>query len=146
MNDPLFINEDFAWRDGLPMCSMVKTGDFLWLSGITARDENGKLVGPGDIAIQARQIFTNMRRVLALAGRDLTSIIRLTNYLTTPMDDMEHTRRYWAVRQEFLGNHKPASTGVRVASLMMPDMVIEIDAVAYAPGATISPKAKILNA
>jgi enamine deaminase RidA (YjgF/YER057c/UK114 family) len=146
MSDPLFINEDFPWRDGLPMCSMVKAGDFLWLSGITARDESGKLVGPNDIQAQARQIFTNMQRVLALAGRDLTSVIRLTNYLTTPMNDMEFTRKYWIVRQEFLGNHRPASTGVRVASLMMPEMLIEIDAVAYAPNATLSPKARILNA
>jgi 2-iminobutanoate/2-iminopropanoate deaminase len=145
MNEPLLINEDFRWRDDLPMCSMVKAGDFLWLSGQTARGEDGKLVGPGDIQVQARQIFTNMRRVLGLAGCNLTSIIRLTNYLTTPMNDMEFTRKYWEVRQEFFGGHKPASTGVRVASLMLPDMVIEIDAVAYAPNAVISPKAKILN-
>src|SRR5690348_3707787 len=119
MNEPLLINEDFRWRDDLPMCSMVKTGDFLWLSGQTARGEDGKLVGPGDIRAQARQIFTIMRRILGLAGCNLTSIIRLTNYLTTPMNDMEFTRKYWEVRQEFFGNHKPASTGVRVASLML---------------------------
>jgi enamine deaminase RidA (YjgF/YER057c/UK114 family) len=124
---------------------MVKAGDFLWLTGQVALDEAGNVVGPGDIQAQARQVFTNMRRVLGLAGCDLTSVIRLTNYLTTPMDDMAITRKYWEVRKEFFGNHRPASTGVKVAALMMPELLIEVDAIAYAPKVTLTPDAKIIN-
>lgn len=145
MQDPLFIRDDWRWSDDKPMCYMVKAGDFLWLTGQVALDENGKVVGPGDIRAQTRQVFTNMRRVLGLAGCDLTSVIRLTNYLTTPMTDMVETRKYWEVRREFFGNHRPASTGVRVAALMLPELMIEIDAVAYAPNVVLSPDARLLN-
>lgn len=146
MNDPLFLRDDFRWREDSPMCHMVKAGDFLWLSGQVPLDENGKVVGAEDIQAQARQVFTNMRRVLGLAGCDLTSVIRLTNYLTVPFDDMEQIHKYWDVRREFFGTHRPASTGVRVAALMLPDLLIEIDAIAYAPNAVISPSAVVLNA
>ena len=146
MNDPLFLRDDFRWREDLPMCHMVKAGDFLWLSGQVPLDENRKVVGAEDIQAQARQVFTNMRRVLGLAGCDLTSVIRLTNYLTVPFDDMEQIHKYWDVRREFFGTHRPASTGVRVAALMLPDLLIEIDAIAYAPNAVISPSAVVLNA
>lgn len=118
---------------------MVKAGDFLWLSGQTGTDEEGNLVGVGDIRAQARQVFTNVRRLLGLAGCDLTSVIRLTTYLTTPMTDMVFTQQYWEVRREFFGKHLPASTGVQVAALMLPDMLVEVDVVAYAPNAVVQP-------
>jgi enamine deaminase RidA (YjgF/YER057c/UK114 family) len=125
---------------------MVKAGDFLWLSGIVALDENRKVVGAGDIQAQARQVFAIMRRVLSLASCDLTSVIRLTNYLTVSFDDMEQTNKYWDVRREFFGTHRPASTGVKVAALMLPELLIEIDAIAYAPNVVINPSAVIPNA
>jgi len=146
MNDPLFFKDDTRWREDSPMCHMVKAGDFLWLSGIAALDENRKVVGAGDIQAQARQVFTIMRRVLSLAGCDLTSVIRLTNYLTVSFGDMEQTNKYWDVRREFFGTHRPASTGVKVAALILPELLIEIDAIAYAPNVVINPSAVILNA
>ena len=146
MSDPLFLKDDIRWRENQPMSHMVKAGDFLWLSGIVSLDENRKVVGGGDIQAQTRQVFTIMRRVLGLAGCDLTSVIRLTNYLTVSFDDMEQINKYWDVRREFFGTHRPASTGVKVAALMFPELLIEIDAVAYAPNAVIDPSAVILNA
>ena len=145
MQDPLFIRDDWRWSDDKPMCYMVKAGDFLFLTGQVALDEKGNVVGPGDIAAQARQVFTNMRRVLRLAGCDLTSVIRLTNYLTTSRSDMVATRAYWDVRREFFGNHRPASTGVKVAALMLPELLIEIDAIAYAPKIELSSDARLLD-
>lgn len=143
MDDPLFFKDDIRWREESPMSHMVKAGDFLWLSGIVALDEHRKVVGAGDIQTQTRQIFTIMRRVLGLAGCDLTSVIRLTNYLTVSFDDMEQTNKYWAIRREFFGTHRPASTGVKVAALIYPELLIEIDAIAYAPQAVINSSALI---
>jgi 2-iminobutanoate/2-iminopropanoate deaminase len=145
MKDPLFLRAGWHWDDGYPMCHMVKAGDFLWLTGQVAFDEDGRIVGPGDIQAQARQVFTNMRRVLDVVGCDLTSVIRLTSYLTTPMTDMEVTRKYWDVRQEFFGDHRPASTGIRVAGLMLPEMMIEVDAIAYAPNAAVHQDAQVIK-
>ena len=146
MNDPLLFKDAVRWREDLPMSHMVKAGDFLWLSGIVALDENRNVVGAGDIQAQSRQVFTIMRRVLNLAGCDLTSVIRLTNYLTVSFDDMEQTNKYWDVRREFFGTHRPASTGVKVAALIFPELLIEIDAIAYAPNPVINPSAVIPNA
>jgi 2-iminobutanoate/2-iminopropanoate deaminase len=145
MNSPVFLADNRHWDEAKPMCHLVKAGDFLWLSGIVAYDEEGNVVGPGDIRAQSRQVFTNMQRRLGLVGCDLTSVIRLTTYLTTPMTDMAFTRQHWEVRREFFGEHRPASTGVQVAALMLPDMLVEVDAVAYAPNAVAGPEARILN-
>jgi 2-iminobutanoate/2-iminopropanoate deaminase len=145
MSAPVFLRDNRRWNEETPMCHMVKAGDFLWLTGQIAKDEEGNIVGAGDIQAQARQVFTNMRRVLGLVGCDLTSIIRLTTYLTTPMTDMEFTQKYWEVRREFFGSHRPASTGVQVAGLMLPELLVEVDAVAYAPNAVVSPEAIILK-
>jgi 2-iminobutanoate/2-iminopropanoate deaminase len=145
MTAPLFLADNRQWDEAKPMCHLVKAGDFLWLSGIVAYDEEGNVVGPGDLRAQARQIFTNMQRRLGLVGCDLTSVIRLTTYLTTPMTDMKFTKRYWEVRHEFFGAHRPASTGVQVAALMLPELLVEVDAVAYAPNAVAGPEARNLK-
>jgi enamine deaminase RidA (YjgF/YER057c/UK114 family) len=145
MNAPLYLADNRHWDEAKPMCHLVKAGDFLWLSGTVAYDEEGNVVGPGDIRAQARQIFTNMQRRLGLVGCDLKSVIRLTTYLTTPMTDMKFTKQYWEVRHEFFGAHRPASTGVQVAALMLPQLLVEVDAVAYAPNAVVGSEARILN-
>ncbi len=146
MSTPLFFKDARRWSEERPFCHMVKAGDYLWLSGQTATDEDGKLVGVGDIRAQTRQVFTNVRRLLGLVGCDLTAVIRLTTYLTTPMTDMVFTQQYWEVRREFFGSHLPASTGVQVAALMLPEMLVEVDVVAYAPNAVVQPGPWLLNA
>lgn len=146
MSKPTFTAERLHWDETKPMCHVVKAGDFLWMSGIVAFDETGKVVGGNDVGAQARQIFTIMQRRLAMFGCDLTSVIRLTTYLTTPMTDMTFTRKYWDVRQEFFGKHRPASTGMQVAALMLPELLVEVDAVAYAPQATAGDGAVIIEA
>jgi 2-iminobutanoate/2-iminopropanoate deaminase len=137
MNSPLFLRDNRRGSDEVPNCHIVKAGDFLWLSGQVAKDEDGNIVGIGDIGAQSRQIFINIRRLLALVSSDLTSIIRLTTYLTVPPGDIGSTRKYLDVRREFFGDHRPASTGVHVAGLMLPEFLIEVDAVAYAPDAAV---------
>lgn len=144
MKDPVFMRERLV-GDERPFCQIVKAGDFLFLAGQTARDQSGNIVGVGDIQEQARQIFRNIKRILALVDCDLTSIIRLTSYLVPSMATMEFTNKYWEVRREVFGNHRPASTGVQVVALMLPEMLIEVDAIAYAPQAKIGPEAHILN-
>lgn len=133
MADIELIPSEWSWDKDYALTQMVRSGDYLWLSGQIAYDENGNIVGPGDLEAQARQVFTNMRQLLQVAGHDLTSVVRLTNYFAVPSMDMALTRRYWAVKQEFFGGHQPASTGMRVAGLMTPDILLEVDAIAYAP-------------
>lgn len=133
MADLELIRGDWTWDQDYALTQMVRSGDYLWLSGQIAYDEQGQIVGPGDLQAQARQVFTNMRHVLGLAGCDLTSVVRLTNYFAVPKMDMAMTQEYWTVKKEFFGDHQPASTGMQVAGLMTPDILLEVDAIAYAP-------------
>jgi enamine deaminase RidA (YjgF/YER057c/UK114 family) len=98
----------------------------LFVSGITARGEDGKLRAPGDIEGQTRQILQNISNMLADAGADLSDVIRITTYLT----DIRHIERVSRVRREAFGEPPPASTTVGVTGLADPAMLIEIDAVA----------------
>jgi len=112
---------------------LSRSGDYVWLSGQTAHDEAGNLVGVGDFLAQERQVFTNIRNILNRhAGCDLDSIVRLTTYFAIPLN-AEVSRKYWEVRREFFGDKPPASTGIQVAGLVTPETLIEIDAIAYAP-------------
>lgn len=128
-----FLRPDWAWDADYPLTQMVRCGDFLFLSGQVPLDEAGNLVGLGDVRVQSRQVFRNMQEVLALAGCDLTSVIRLTTFFTISLADGDATKAYWEVRKEFFGDHRPASTGMAVRDLIMPGMILEVDAIAYAP-------------
>ncbi|MEO4001913.1 RidA family protein [Mesorhizobium sp. CAU 1732] len=145
MSKAVFISENRPPRTQVPQSQIAKAGDFLFLSGVSARSDDGKVVGHGDIKAQTRQIFTNIQSVLAVVGCDLTDIIRLTTYLATPASDLEAAHKYIDTRMEFFGDHRPASTGVNVAGLMLPEMLVEVDVIAYAPHAVIGPNAKIIG-
>jgi 2-iminobutanoate/2-iminopropanoate deaminase len=133
MSNVSIITKSFAMDGDKPFALLSRAGDYVWLSGQTAHDGAGNLVGVGDIFAQERQVFTNIRDILKRhAGCGLDSIVRLTTYFAVPISK-ELSRRYWEVRREFFGDKPPASTGIHVAGLVTPDTLIEIDAIAYAP-------------
>jgi enamine deaminase RidA (YjgF/YER057c/UK114 family) len=82
-----------------------------------------------DVGDQARHVWRNIREVLASAGMDITDIVQLNMLLLDRADrDAAH-----AVRQEVLGDHRPASTLVYVVGLSRPEWRIEIDFIAARP-------------
>ncbi|OWT54205.1 RidA family protein [Candidimonas nitroreducens] len=106
----------------------IRAGDYIFLSGMTAVDDNRKIVGEGDIAAQARFIYSKISKVLEAAGTDMGSIVETVDYVTT-FDNYEKTAD---VRREVFGDGPyPAATGVKVAELVRPAALIEIRAVAY---------------
>jgi enamine deaminase RidA (YjgF/YER057c/UK114 family) len=123
-----------AWDDSTPLTQGVKVGNLIYLSGQVALDGEGNVVGKGDLVAQTRKCFENIRDVLQLAGASLSDLVKLTTYFTVDIGNPAVTRAYWNVREEFLGSHKPASTGLRVHSLIYPELLLEIDAVAVLPG------------
>ncbi|WP_166021945.1 RidA family protein [Streptomyces chilikensis] len=93
---------------------------------------DGSLVGAGDPEAQARQVFANMRGVLAAAGAGFDDVIKLTYYVV----DAAHIPAVLAVRDEFIDTTRPpASTVVQVAALYRPDLLLEVDALALVPPA-----------
>jgi len=108
----------------------VRAGDLVFVSGIVAVDREGQLVGGADVVAQARQVFQNMREVLAAAGCGFEDVVRVTIYLT----DVDDRPSINPVRQEVFGEARPASTLVEVSRLAVPGAKIEVEAVALLPG------------
>jgi len=106
---------------------VVKVGNTLYVAGQTARDAHGNIVGKGDIAAQAEQVFRNLEACLASVGAGLKDLVKTTVLLTRP-EDLEAFRR---VRERLLpADSLPASTLIVVRQLAHPDYLLEIEAVA----------------
>lgn len=106
----------------------VRAGDFLFVSGMTATDEQRRIVCVGDIAGQARHIYRKIGRILEAAGVGFGAVVETIDYVTT----FEGYEKTAAVRREVFGDGPfPAATGVKVAGLVRPDALIEIRVVAY---------------
>ncbi|MGW8065490.1 RidA family protein [Streptomyces ziwulingensis] len=103
------------------------TGRFVAVSGQLALDEDGGLVGEDDPAAQARQVFENARRCLAAAGATFDDVVKLTFYVT----DTAHPPAIRAARAAHIPDDRlPAASAVRVAGLVRPEFLMEIEAFA----------------
>jgi enamine deaminase RidA (YjgF/YER057c/UK114 family) len=117
------------WPERYTYWPAVLAGNLLFISGTTATDHDNRIVGPGDIAAQTRQIFSKFERLLAEVGATCDDIVETVDYITTT----ENYRATAAVRREFFKRRYPASTGVVVAGLLREGALIEISAVAVLP-------------
>ncbi|ADI08157.1 endoribonuclease L-PSP [Streptomyces bingchenggensis BCW-1] len=106
---------------------VMGSGRMVAVSGQIALDERGELVGAGDPAAQARQVFENLRRCLAAAGATFDDVIKLTYFVT----DVAHLPAVRSVRDEYVDmTHPPASSAVQVAALFRPELLLEVEAFA----------------
>ncbi|MER5918134.1 RidA family protein [Streptomyces sp. NPDC001982] len=106
---------------------VTATGRFVAVSGQLALDEDGKLVGEGDPAAQARQVFENLRRCLAAAGATFEDVVKLTYFVT----DMAYLPAVRAARAAHIPDDRlPASSAVQVAALVAPQFLLEVEAFA----------------
>jgi 2-iminobutanoate/2-iminopropanoate deaminase len=108
------------------MATRMEGGRLLYISGQVAWDAGGNIVGKGDMAMQARQVFQNIRHVLQAAGGDLPNLMKITTYITN-IEDFPAVAE--ARRQVFQGE-LPASTLIVVKSLFHPDFLIEVEGIA----------------
>ncbi len=105
-----------------------RVGDLLLISGQAAIDENGALVGIGDFDAQAEQVFRNLQRVLEAGGSGLDRVVKVTIFLT----DMANFPKIVELRGTWFTPPYPADTIVEVTSLALPELEIEIEAIAVA--------------
>ncbi|MFC8432962.1 RidA family protein [Streptomyces sp. NPDC057253] len=106
-------------------------GRFVAISGQVPLDEDGRLVGEGDPGAQARQVFENLRRCLAAAGATFDDVVKLT-YFVTDLAAMPALR---AARAEHIPDDRlPAASAVRVAGLVRPEFLMEVEAFAVLAG------------
>ncbi|MFD9129498.1 RidA family protein [Kitasatospora sp. NPDC059571] len=103
------------------------SGRLVAVSGQLALDEHGELVGRDDPAAQARQVFANIGRCLAAAGADFRDVVKLTFFVT----DTAFLPALRAARDEVVDTARPpASSAVRVAGLIAPEFLLEVEALA----------------
>ena len=121
--------EEYSLAGGVPPIShytdAVRFGDTLYISGLAPLDANLNVVSD-DVAEQTRNLFEQMKAILALAGADFRNVLRVTVYLT----DVNDRTKINPVRQEYFGETRPASTLIEVAALAIPGMKVEIEAIA----------------
>lgn len=106
----------------------VRAGNIIFLSGQLPLGPDGEVVG-SDITAQAHQCFKNIRDILQRAGGEMTDIVKLTTYFSVDITQGA-SQEYWAVRKQYFGSYKPASTGVRIDQLLYPTCLLEIEAIA----------------
>jgi len=106
---------------------VIKAGNTVYIAGQIAVDHDSHVVGRGDITAQATQVFENLQRALTAAGADWSHLAKITIYAT----DAGFRNPITDVRRRYLGSPVPVtSTFVVVAGLALPELLVEIDAVA----------------
>ncbi len=125
------ISTNTPWEPIVGYSRLVRAGDIVAVSGTTATDERGLIVGAGQMYVQARQALVNIRAALERAGLAMHHVIRTRMFVT----DMGRFAEAARAHKEFFTDSPPASTVVEVCRLANPDMMIEIEADAYAGAA-----------
>jgi 2-iminobutanoate/2-iminopropanoate deaminase len=105
-----------------------RVGDLVFVSGQGAIDEDGQIVGVGDFDAQAEQVFRNLARVLEAGGSSLSRVVKVTIFLT----DMSNFGKIVELRGKWFTPPYPADTIVEVSSLALPELEVEIEAIATA--------------
>jgi len=127
------------WEPVAAYSRAVRAGDFVAVSGTTAIDERGLVVGGGQMYVQARQTLLNIRRVLERLGLSMRDVVRTRMFVTdiTRFDDAARAHR------EFFADSPPATSMIEVKRFVHPDMLIEIEADAYAGASAPAASAKV---
>jgi 2-iminobutanoate/2-iminopropanoate deaminase len=124
------------WSMPVPFSQGWRVGNLVFVGGQISADSSGRTIGVGNIEVQTRNVFNNIRRVLQEAGGDMKDIVKFNTYYVFEGRGDELTS-YWEkmtrVRMEFFEEPGPCGTGVRVVGLAYPDLLIEVEAIAVLP-------------
>ena len=112
------------WESVVGYSRAVRVGSRIYVTGTTATDESGEIVGVGDHYAQTVQVIKNIERALHALGATLESVVRTRMFVT----DISRWEEYGKAHGEFFREIMPAMTMVEVAKLIDSQMLIEIEA------------------
>jgi reactive intermediate/imine deaminase len=118
------------WEAVVGYSRAVRVGSQIFVTGTTATDADGRVVGAGDAYAQAVQVLRNIEAVLKRAGATMKDVVRTRMFVT----DISRWQEIGRAHAEFFGEIRPAATMVEVSRLIDPEMLVEIEVDAVVEG------------
>jgi enamine deaminase RidA (YjgF/YER057c/UK114 family) len=112
------------WEPIVGYSRAIKVQNFVYVSGTTATDQRGNLIGVGDARAQTIQTLNNIKTALESVGAKVENVVRTRIYVT----DITRWEEIGRAHGEFFKQIRPATTMIEIKSLINPEMLVEVEA------------------